>query len=86
MHTAKPAYLQPVYMINISVPASDSCILFAKAPVMFIFLQHKLRQMRPLRLIAGLALLNASVALLICQPASCDLSATDLSISMLSLV
>lgn len=30
-----------MYMINISIPASDCCLLFSQALVMFIFLQHK---------------------------------------------
>lgn len=28
-------------MINISIPASDCCLLFSQVPVMSIFLQHK---------------------------------------------
>lgn len=31
----------PEYRINTSAMVSDCCILFAQAPVMFVFSQHK---------------------------------------------
>lgn len=57
-------------MINISVPVSAYCILFAQVPpgifFLFIFLRHisnEREKREPLWLSAGLALLNVNIAL-----------------------
>lgn len=58
----------PVYMIGISILVSDYCILFAQLPVMLILYDTNcsyflnLRKMRPLWLVAGLALINPNMA------------------------